>query len=352
MDVSPTDNRHAGLYTRRVRAISIVLLIWLTVACQTPYQPTPLPPSPTPTPTPTPSPSPPPSSLQPFELSLYPTPTPVEKGKAVNLVVVAVGTAPREPFTVTFSFGDGSPAVSTEKNQVRHTYASVGKVTAAATLVDAAGRRASTETLIDVRDEPAPEPAPPQPPPPAPSYIVTASASPTSVIIGDPTTVTATAIPQNGAPAPTSYAWDCTNDGTIDQTTAGPSAQCSYTSAGTKTVLVTARSAGATGSGTTTVTVTSGAQLFVGVTASNQNPAIGDPVTFTATVTSSGPIPPSFQWFWDDTNDGNVDTFETGASPKNRTTSYGSVGAVTMKVRAVDPITGREATGTKTVTVQ
>lgn len=347
--IALTDKSCTALYTRSMRASWIVMLA-LTIGCTSPYTPTPLPPLPSPTPTPTPNPSPPPVSVQPFNLSLYASPTPIA-GKQTNLILAITGTAPTEPLSVNWTFGDGATAMTT-KNQTPHTYARSGKVTAIASVVDAAGRRGSTQTIFTVDDPPEPEPTPPPPPPPSPTYLVAASASPTSVVIGDPTTITATAIAQNGAPAATSYQWDCTNDGTIDQTTATPSVQCSYTSAGVKTVGVTARSASAAGSGTTTVTVTNGAPLFVGVVASKQDPAIGESVIFTATVTSSGPIPSSFEWYWDDTSDGVVNAFETGSSPRSYTTSYGLVGAKTLKVKIIDTITGREATGTQAVTVQ
>ena len=92
--------------------------------------------------------------------------------------------------------------------------------------------------------------------PPAPSYTVTLAASPSSLVVNNSATLTATVTAVNGAPPPTSYAWDCTNNGTVDATTAINTTSCAYTSAGTITSRVTVSSATASGSATTTVTVT------------------------------------------------------------------------------------------------
>jgi len=54
--------------------------------------------------------------------------------------------------------------------------------------------------------------------PPAQAYSITLSAAPSTVIVGGNATLTATVNPQNGAPAPTSFAWDCDGNGTVDFT--------------------------------------------------------------------------------------------------------------------------------------
>lgn len=72
---------------------------------------------------------------------------------------------------------------------------------------------------------------------------------------------------------------------------------------------------------------------------------------FTATVTSTGPIPATLDWQWDDTNDGTYEVTVSGANPNSRITTYLTTGPKTIKVRVVDPATNREATSTLTFTV-
>lgn len=242
-----------SLYSGAMRAIGIALVVGLTVACSTPYTPTPLPPIPSPTPTPTPSPAPPPVAVQPFTLSMYVSPTP-ETGKTVNLILIT-SSEPRSPYTVVWTFGDGGTASTVDVNQTKHAYLRSGTITARADLRDAAGRRASTELEITVADPPPPPTIPPAPPPQQ-SYAVAITANPTTVLIGDPVTVTATVVPLNGAPSPTAFFWDCTNNGTFDQTTTGPTSTCTYSTVGLKTVRGVASSATASGVGTTSVLVT------------------------------------------------------------------------------------------------
>jgi PKD repeat protein len=223
---------------------------------------------------------------------------------------------------------------------------------------DTSGRTVSATTTAVVNAAPAP-PAPA--PAPGPSYTVTLAASPTTVVAGSSATLTATVALLNGATAPTGYAWDCNNDGVIDaNTTTTNTTSCAYPTVGTATSKVTVTGVGATGSGTTTVTVTAvvAPSLFVAITANTLTPSLaaggpsGAQVTFTATVTTAGTVPSLLQWQWDDTNDGTYDIIiASAASPNSRSTAYGSVGAKTVKVRVVDVASGREATGTLTITV-
>jgi PKD repeat protein len=188
---------------------------------------------------------------------------------------------------------------------------------------------------------------------PVPSYTVALAASPASVVFGDSAVLTAS-VTQVNAPPPTSFAWDCNGDGIVDFTGATNTHSCVYSTAGTVVSKVTVSSNIATGSATAAVTVASQAALFVGITAPTLTPSLagGGTVTFTATVTSNGPVPASFQWQWDDTNDGVYDiTIASAPNGNIRTTSYGSIGAKTVKVRVFDSVTGREATGLLTITV-
>ena len=242
-----------------------------------------------------------------------------------------------------WAFGDGttfqglSPAAS-------HTYLAAGVLTAGVTVTDALGRSASATGTVTVS---------PPPPPPPPSYTVTLSALPASVFIVGSSTLTATVIPENGATSPTSYAWDCDGDDVTDFTTAAPtnSQSCAYPSVGSVTSRVRVTGGSVTGTASTVVTVTAAA-LVVNVVPSLSVLAVGDPVTFTATVTSAGTVPTLLEWKWDDTNDGTIDFTDPSApSPNVRITSYASTGPKTIKVTVKDTLTGRTVSGTATVTV-
>ena len=78
---------------------------------------------------------------------------------------------------------------------------------------------------------------------------------------------------------------------------------------------------------------------------------MGTAITLTATVTSTGPIPATLDWQWDDTNDGTYEVTVSGGNPNSRITSYLTTGSKTIKVRVVDPATNREATSTLTFTI-
>src|SRR5207245_2755803 len=86
---------------------------------------------------------------------------------------------------------------------------------------------------------------------------VTLAASPATVLTGSSSTLTAMVTLLNGATAPTSFDWDCNNDGTVDATTAINTTSCAYPTAGTITSKVTV-SGSASASATTTVTGVTG----------------------------------------------------------------------------------------------
>ncbi len=97
----------------------------------------------------------------------------------------------------------------------------------------------------------------PTPTPPAvvPSFSVGLVAAPTTVAAGSGSLLTATAVPINGAPAATSYAWDCDGDGTAEVTNALTTHSCTYSTVGSVTSRVTVAGGSVTGAGSTTVTV-------------------------------------------------------------------------------------------------
>jgi hypothetical protein len=184
-------------------------------------------------------------------------------------------------------------------------------------------------------------------------YSVTVVAAPTSVVAGGSSTLTATAVPLNGAPLASLYDWDCTGDGSIDfANTVAPAQVCAYPTVGTFVARVTAKSGTVTGSGTVTVTATAGAPLTVAIVPASFAPTLGTADDFTATVSSSGPLPATFQWEWDTNGDGTYDvTIASAANPNVRAIAFGTTGTQTVKVRVTDPITGRNAIGTVQITV-
>jgi PKD repeat protein len=249
-----------------------------------------------------------------------------------------------------WDFGDANTAQTTTSSTT-HLYAAVGSYNASVKVIDSLGRSATSLAVAVV----SAVPVPPSPaPPPPPSYTVVLTASPTTVVIGASSTLTAMVTLLNGAPAPTSYAWDCDGNGTTDFTTAINinTQPCAYPLAGTITSKVTVTGGSVTGTASTSVTVTA-PPLFVAISPSTSTPTVGVNLDFTATVTSVGPLPALMQWQWDDTNDGTFDVVVPSAANGNvRTTNYGATGAVTIKVLVTDVATGRTAIGTRTVTVQ
>jgi PKD repeat protein len=180
---------------------------------------------------------------------------------------------------------------------------------------------------------------------------VTLTAVPSSLVQNDTATLTAVVAQFNDAPAPTSYAWDCKGDGVTVVTTSSNTQSCAYPTAGTITSKVTVPGA-AFGTASTTVIVAAAAPLLVAITANPNATMVNAPVIFTATVTSTGPVPPTLRWEWDDEGDGTYEiVISSAANPNVRTTSYGSVGVRTIKVRVTDPATGRVVTGTRAITV-
>jgi hypothetical protein len=209
---------------------------------------------------------------------------------------------------------------------------------------------------------PPPVPTPPSPPlptPPPPStgtpypyYTAALSASVSSLLAFDFATLTATVTPNNGAPPPTSYAWDCDGNGTPEVTDTATTHLCQYRSAGTVTSKVTVSGGAAAAIASTTITVTALPILTVAILPVSLAPAIGVSDDFTATVTSGPPIPASFKWEWDTNGDGTYDvTIASASNPNTKAITFGTHGAQTVKVRVTDVPTERTAIGTVQVTV-
>jgi len=337
-----------GVGTATVTAHAGAITTTTRVSNQTLPVPPPAPPEPGPTPSPAPGPTPNPG----------PTPTPPAGPLSVTITVQAgplsvttIATIINGPATIlAWTWGDGTAFTGSSATS-GHSYTAAGDYVIKLTVTDAIGRTASASTPTTVLPMPIPLPAP-TPPPPAPSYTVSLVATPSTVVVGDPSTLTATVTRVNGAVAPTSFKWDCLGDGTAIVTTGTNTTSCTYSTASTVTSTVVVTGGLASGTGSTPITVTAQAPLFVNITVSpNSTPAVDGWVTFTATVTSTRALPATFQWEWDNDGDGTTDVVTPGPNGNTQTTSYGSVGVKTIKVRVTDPASGRTATGTRTITV-
>jgi PKD repeat protein len=245
-----------------------------------------------------------------------------------------------------WDFGDRGVDTTTGPTTT-HVYGGAATYQASVTITDTSNRTASSTQPVTITAVPTPPPAPT----PVASYTVTVVASPATATVGGATTLTATVVANNGAPAPASFAWDCDNNGTVDFTTTVNSQSCTYTTAGTVTSKVTVTGGAVVGSGSTTVAVAAQAPLVVGITGA-LTPALGASNNYTATVTSSGAVPASLQWQWDDNGDGTPEfVTSAAASPNVRAIAFGSAGAHTIKVTVTETATGRTASGLLTVTV-
>jgi PKD repeat protein len=228
----------------------------------------------------------------------------------------------------------------------------VVKVRATAGGIQAAEAVVSIQPL-NVVEPPPPSPPPPPPPPipqptpPQPSYGVTMVASPASVVTGAPTTISATVSQNFGAPAVTSWAWDCdTTTSSTDATTAN-SATCTYATVGTFTANVKVTGGTVVGFATTTVTVTAvppPPSYTVSLVAAPASIPSGTSSTLIATVTPHDGAPAVTAWTWD------CDTSATSTDFTTATTAmcaYPTSGTFTAKVT----VTGGTVTGSATTTV-
>lgn len=243
--------------------------------------------------------TPPPTSTSPaYALALsVTTSTPVVGSDTMFTYTITPRSNAPTAASATVDFGDATTRtidVGTLTAQVAHVYRSANKFTATFRLVDRTGASYTAESVAIVSDQPPPPPPSPQSAP-VPFYSVVLVASPSSVFTGGSSTLTATVTANNGAPAtPSSFAWDCTNDGTVDFTTASTSQACSYPTAGTITAKVTVSNGAAGGTGTTTVTVTTPPPPTVTLNCSTGAKVVPpNPSTCVASATVNGVLVPS-----------------------------------------------------------
>ena len=268
-----------------------------------------------------------------------------EKNVPVTLTANVNGDA-SAPLRFAWNFGDGKTA-ETATATVTHTWADDGPVKIEVSVTDAIDRRGTASLSLVVRDNPEPPPEPA--PPPAPSIQVTVSASPSPAIAGQPTTVKAVATPQHDAPPVTSFEWDCLDDKMFEGMTAGNTFVCTY-AAGNHTARVRAHGGTVTGEGTVAITVQD-APLFISLAVISPLGAVhvNVPSTFEATVTVAPPatVPTGLQFYWDE----GTGSFGAVTASNTRAITLHSTGAATIKVKVVDPLSGREATNSLNVTV-
>ncbi len=177
--------------------------------------------------------SPPPPALS---VSATATPTSGTIPFAVAFTSEVSGGTP--PYTVTWNFGDSSPAVTgapSTAGNTSHTYDSVGSFNATLTVVDSADSMVVQNWTIDAV---------------APTLTLSIQATPTTVVVND--TVTFIATPGGGVP-PYTYSW---NFG--DQSTSSlQNPTHAYTAVGSYTAgLVVTDHEGSTVSKSVTITVT------------------------------------------------------------------------------------------------
>lgn len=174
-------------------------------------------------------------------------------------------TLPNQTVTFTATAGTlASEAVQTDDKGIARTTLTATPGTVKVTA--AAGSVHSTETAVSIQPvnvfvPPPPGPVPPAPlpdptpQPPAAQYGVVLVASPSSVVTGTPTNLSATVSPVFGAPPVTSWVWDCDIATPATDATTPNSASCTYGTAGTFTAGVRVTGGSIVGFAITTVTV-------------------------------------------------------------------------------------------------
>lgn len=290
-------------------------------------------PAPMPPPQPTPPPVlPPPVVIVPLVVQLFVTPAAAGNPTVFSMTSTA-GIA-----SATWSFGDASASVTTSTVSTTHAYAA-GHYSAGLTVVDSLGRTAASPPVsVTIA-------AVPVPPPPAPAYTVTVAAVPAAVLVGGSSTLTATAVQQNGAPTPTGFAWDCAGTGTF--VPGGNPQSCTYLTAGTFTAAVKVTGGLATGTGTVSV-IAAAPVLSVNCTVGST--LLTQPVTCVASFTVGGvPFPSngitSVSW---DFGDHSTTTSVLG---NTATHSYAAALGYTVVATATIVGTSSPAIGSASVTV-
>ncbi len=247
-------------------------------------------------------------------------------GSAATFTVsttVAPGSAPIT--AVDIVFGDGSGAVSlgnlTGTTSVTHVYLSAGTYTAVVTLTDSGGERVTTSAVVRVV--------------PAVPLNVNISASPTTGTVDEVVTfnatVTGSSVPIEG--------FDWTFGDGIEATTSGTSVNHVYTTAGTRTVTVTATTVEGVSGSTQLTLIVVPLQIEITLNISPLNPSSGATVLFTATVTPATVVITRYDWDFGDT---------TTLSTSGRSTSHAYVAPTGTSFTATVTAVAFDGTTTQT----
>src|SRR5881296_2580796 len=231
------------------------------------------------------------------------------------VIFTAKATGGVGTFTYSWTFGDSGTSSS---NPATHTYTNSGSFTVTVTATDANGGKETSSQTINV----------------AISLAVTFTHSPSSSIVNQPATFTATV---SGGVGTAKFSW---NFGDGASSTADPTTHA-YTTPGSFRVNVTATDSDGVGA-TSSQTITVIAPLSTSFSYSPPSPQLGQQVIFTASA-SGGSTPYSFNWSFGDGSTG------VGSSV---THAYSSVGDFAAVLTVNDSgVPNQTASSQRTVTV-
>lgn len=260
--------------------LGVLALALFTVGCHT-YVPEPLAPSPVvavvePTPTPAPT-------VTPLSVSLSIGRSDLEVGDGVSFTASAGSAITRADW----AFGNGATASSTN-GDAGYTYPAPGTFVVRVIVTVADGRTGTAQQTVTVKRKtstPAPTP-PPTPTPTAPSLAVTETCS--EPVAPSTTTACNVATTYGGAALPSTAIVDSTWDwgGGSTETVSGPTAQHTFTQAGTWIIRVTVRASTVDGiqTGSATASVSTGPPIA---------PTPVTPPTLAVTLNCTAPIAPA-----------------------------------------------------------
>lgn len=257
------------------------------------------------------------------------TASPAAGGTTTFSVVTGVEPGGAPIATVSVDFGDGSPLASlgsvTGTASVSHVYGVAGTYQVVATVVDTTGQGVTASAVVRVT--------------PAVPINVTLSASPAQATVNEAVTFTA----NTGTTTVPIQHFDWTfGDGTSIRTS-GNSTSHVYTTAGNRTVTVTASNTDGT-TGTAQITLVVAPSVFsVNLTFSPSSPKAGSAVTFTATVSPSTTVVSRYDWDFDD-------GFTTTGSANSVPHTYNWTTSETSKTFTVEVTAFRALDGASTAT--
>jgi PKD repeat protein len=255
------------------------------------------------------------------------TQTPTALQPVTFTVNVTAGSSPIR--AVTIDFGDGtSQALGslTGSSSVSHTYRAGGTYTVTAAVLDNSGEGTSVSTVVEVR-------------PPTP-INVTLSSTTSSPTVGTPVNFDANVTP--ATVTITRYEWDF-GDGQ-STVTSGDTTSHIYTSAGRRTVSVTAVSSeGLTGSARLEINVAPEPPINVTISFTPSAPTANTTVTFTAAVTPTTTQVVRYEWVF-----GDGSTAVTSGQTVHHVYATAGVKQVSVRIVAAD---GRTASAVAEIRV-